>query len=330
MKHMATSVAVVLSTVTLLLSACSDDGDDGGGGSSGSGGQTASGGSGGRAGAANAGTSSGGSSASGGSGGGQAGNSGVSGSGGGSAGNPNSKLGTGTMEGSDSSTAKFQTGLVSRDGVPYAVITNGWGPGWGSHSISWNGTSFTVESTEGEAGMNGEPASYPAVFCGRYSVRDAVPDCGLPRAISEINSLRTGWRWAANGNAGSYNAAYDIWVGNGTALQQYLMVWLRDPPNFRPAGDLDTDHQNVTVANVPGVWDIWHGSVNGRPIINWVRPSGQESSEIEFDVMDFVRDAQERGLSITGTHINSVAVGFEIWEGPIDNLQSLDFYVEVE
>ena len=45
--------------------------------------------------------------------------------------------------------------------------------------------------------------------------------------------------------------------------------------------------------------------------------------------MDFLRDAEARGLSYPGTHINAVAVGFEIWEGPITNLETLDFYVEV-
>jgi hypothetical protein len=35
-----------------------------------------------------------------------------------------------------------------------------------------------------------------------------------------------------------------------------------------------------------------------------------------------------RGLQVPGTHILSVAVGFEIWNGPVTNLQSIDFYVD--
>jgi hypothetical protein len=155
-----------------------------------------------------------------------------------------------------------------------------------------------------------------------------VPDCGLPRARDEITTLRTGWRWVANGNTGEYNAAYDIWLGNGTSLQGYLMVWLRDPPSFQPAGMANSEHQGVVVENVPGVWNVWNGTVNGLPIINWVRAEGSDSSEIEFDVMDLIRDAQARGLSLPGTHINAVAVGFEIWEGPISGLETVDFYVE--
>jgi hypothetical protein len=78
------------------------------------------------------------------------------------------------------------------------------------------------------------------------------------------------------------------------------------------------------------VWNLWDGSVNNLPIINWVRAEGDDSHEIEFDVMDFVRDAQNRGLDIPGDQINAVAVGFEIWDGPISGLESVDFYVQVD
>lgn len=268
-----------------------------------------------------------------GTGGGEPGGTGGSGGAGGSGGtggttNPGPELGTGIMVGSGSSSERYETALVSRNDTPYVFITNGWGPGFDSHTISWEGTSFTVHSMSGRAGAMGQPASYPSVFCGRYSVRE-VPACGLPAPISSIKSLRTGWRWAKNGNEGEYNAAYDIWMGNGTQLRGYLMVWLRDPPSYQPAGQPNPAHQGVTVANVPGTWNIWNGTVNGLPIVNWVRAEGNDSSEIEFDVMDFVRDAEMRGLSVPGDHVNAVAVGFEIWEGPITNLQSLDFYVHV-
>jgi hypothetical protein len=240
----------------------------------------------------------------------------------------NGGLGSGMMTGSGTSSERYETVEVSRNEVPYVLITNGWGPGFGSHTVSWEGTSFTVESMEGDAGSMGQPASYPSVFCGKYSVMQ-VPACGLPAELSSITSLRTGWRWAPNGNTGQYNAAYDIWLGNGTQLQGYLMVWLRDPTNFQPAGTLSMTHQAVTVANVPGVWNVWSGMVNRLPITNWVRAESTEDTEIEFDVMDFVRDAEMRGVSVPGTHVNAVAVGFEIWEGPVTNLESVDFYVEV-
>jgi hypothetical protein len=292
------------------------------GGSSGTGGTTA--GSAGQAGSAGAPmTATGGMPAVGGAGAsaGMAGSSGTTGDG---------TLGNGVMSGMGSSSKQYETVLdISRNDVPYILITNGWGPGFESHTIAWNGTSFIVEMMNGSRGSGGQPASYPTVFCGKYSVMQ-VPDCGLPRPIAEIQSLKTGWRWKANDNTGAYNAAYDIWLGTETGFGMYLMVWLRDPTGEQPAGSPIAEHQDIEVANVPGRWDIWSGTVNSRPIINWVRDEGMDSSEIVFDVMDFIRDAQTRGLTITGTQVNAVAVGFEIWQGPITNLQSEDFYVDVK
>jgi Glycosyl hydrolase family 12 len=250
----------------------------------------------------------------------------------GSQSNGDGTLGNGEQSGMGMSSEQYYTAPdIKRNGQNYVLITNGWGPGFQSHTISWNGTAFTVDKMAGTAGSGGQPASYPTVFCGQYSVPQRG-DCGLPRAISELTSLRTGWRWDPNGNDdGKYNAAYDIWVGDGTRFTGYLMVWLRDPPGFQPAGAPNPAHQGVTVANVPGTWDIWDGSVNGRPIVNWVRREGTDIREIEFDVLDFARDAEMRGLTIQGsTHIRAVAVGFEIWEGPVTGLKSLDFYVNVK
>lgn len=240
----------------------------------------------------------------------------------------NGSLGAGNQMGSGRTDMRYETVSVTRDGVPYILITNGWGPGFGGHTISWNGTSFTIENMMGTAGPRYEPASYPSVFCGRYSVPE-VPNCGLPASLNSIQTLRTGWRWAANGNSGEYNAAYDIWLGDGNRLQAYLMVWLRDPPGQQPAGQPNMQFKGISVPNAPGVWDIWNGSVNGLPIVNYVRAEGNDSYEIEFDVMDFVRDAKSRNLNLPGASINAVAVGFEIWRGPVMNLQSLDFYVKV-
>jgi hypothetical protein len=240
-----------------------------------------------------------------------------------------SQLGSATMGGQGSSSARYHKTAVTRDGKNYFLMANGWGPGFQSQSISWNGTSFKVETLSGTEGPNYEPASYPTVFCGVYS-DSRSGECGLPASLDSITTLRTGWSWRANGNQGEYNAAYDIWLGNGTdraSFSGYLMVWYREPPGQQPAGRLTT--AGVTVQNVPGTWNIWEGAVNGSPIINWVRAEGQDTDTMEFDIMDFVRDAETRGMTVPGSHVLSVAIGFEIWNGPITNLESVDFYVDV-
>jgi hypothetical protein len=239
-------------------------------------------------------------------------------------------FGNATMGGAGQSSDRYHKAAVTRDGTNYFLMANGWGPGFTSQSISYNGTSFTVQSLQGTQGPQYQPASYPTVFCGKYSDSESG-ECGLPAALDSIAALDTGWSWSANGNNGQYNAAYDIWMGTSeerSSFSGYLMVWYREPPGQQPAGQ-PTQHRGITVANVPGTWDIWTGAVGGRPIINWVRAEGQDTPSMEFDVMDFVRDAQTRGLQVPGTHVLSVAVGFEIWNGPITNLASNDFYVDV-
>jgi hypothetical protein len=112
-----------------------------------------------------------------------------------------------------------------------------------------------------------------------------------------------------------------------------LTVWLRDPPGQQPAGVAAV--AGTSVAGLPGTWNIWKGTVTdtaGRrvPIVNYVRAEGSDLSELEFDVLDVQKDAIGRNYSLPGTSILAVAVGFEIWNGPIANLVSEDFYVDAE
>ncbi|MBN2195332.1 MAG: hypothetical protein JW751_21115 [Polyangiaceae bacterium] len=126
--------------------------------------------------------------------------------------------------------------------------------------------------------------------------------------------------------------AYDVWLGSGNAmprgLQSYFMVWLRDPPGEQPAGSPHT--QGVEIANVPGTWDIIAGQVNGLPIVNYGRAEGDDTHEIAFGIMDFIRDAQSKGLEFPGNDALAVAIGFEIWEGPVTNLSLDDFCLDIQ
>jgi hypothetical protein len=260
---------------------------------------------------------------------GKAGSTGTAGAGGAGGSAPVvSQLGKGIYQGTGSSTEQYAESDIYRDGVGYMFIANGWGSGWQSHSISWNGTSFKVESLSGSQGENYSPAGYPTVFCGLYSMKKSVGSCGLPGAVSSLKSVKTGWRWQANGNSGQYNAAWDIWLGNGNDLSAYLMVWLRDPPGQQPAGAAAT--AGVTVTGLPGMWNIWTGNVNGHPIVNYVKSEGQDLPELEYDVLDVYRDAIKRGYSLPGSNLLAVAVGYEVWNGPISNLVTDDFYVDVK
>jgi len=240
-------------------------------------------------------------------------------------------FGAPTQGGAGTSTDKYFGADVTRDGVSYRFITNWWGTGWTASSVSYNGASFTTTNATGTSMPDGTPIGYPATYCGRYSENAAHGDCGLPAAYATIDKLWTGWKWSS-ADPGQYNAAWDIWLGTASAFQSYLMVWLRDPPGRQPAGNATIN--NVTVAGVPGTWNIRYGSVNNRPIVNYVRVEGQDACAFEFNVMDFINDAQARaatttGLTLPGDTVRAVAVGFEFWTGPFATVTSEDFYVKL-
>jgi len=236
-------------------------------------------------------------------------------------------FGSPTTMGSGMSAEKYGGGDVTRDGVGYRFITNWWGQGWKTANVSYSGTGFTIASAEGTSTPDGTPIGYPTTYCGLYSERMAGGDCGLPAAFSTIDKLWTGWRWSS-ADRGQYNAAWDIWLGTASAFQSYLMVWLRDPPGRQPAGD--SKIENVTVAGEPGTWVIHYGTVNSRPIVNYVRAEGQDACELELNVMDFINDAKSRSaLTLPGDTVRAIAVGFELWTGPFANVSSEDFYIKV-
>jgi hypothetical protein len=240
-------------------------------------------------------------------------------------------FGSPAKTGEGQSTDKYFGTDVSRDGKNYRFITNWWGTGWSAADVSYSGTSFTVNSATGTSMPDGTPIGYPTTYCGRYSESGAHGDCGLPAAFSSIDTLWTGWKWSS-ADKGQYNAAWDIWLGTASAFQSFLMVWLRDPPGRQPAGNAVIN--NVTVAGVPGTWNIRYGTVNSAPIVNYVRTEGQDACEFEFDVMAFVNDAKMRSattsaLMLPGDTVRAIAVGFEFWTGPFTSVKSEDFYIKL-
>jgi hypothetical protein len=225
-------------------------------------------------------------------------------------------------------TDQYGTTDVQRNGQGYRIIYNGWGPNFGSQHLSAVGTRLKVESFSGSRGSNGEPAGYPSVYMGNYSETGSSPGSPFPISVSQADSVVTGMRWyTPTGNA-SYNVAWDIWLSNGGGLSSYFMVWLRDPPGEYPAGK--KREEGFTIPGIEGRWNIYVGEVLGHPIINYVRPEGEDSMELSFKLGTFFDDAIAKGYSLGGTQIMSVAVGFEIWDGSVSNLGIEDFCVRID
>lgn len=238
----------------------------------------------------------------------------------------------GVHSGSYNTSARYQNIDVARGATNYRLITNGWGTNWQSHTISGVGTQMRVVDFQGSVGTGASPAGYPTVYYGNYSNTGTSIGATLPQPITGLTNVDTGLRWSHPAASGGYNVAWDVWLSENGVHSGYFMVWLRDPPDFRPAGQPTT--QGISVPNVSGLWDLVVGTVtvNGStlPIINYVRAEGNDSHELGFNLMDFFADARQRGHTIPGSEIMGVAIGFEIWQGPIQSLAIDDFCVRVQ
>jgi len=61
-----------------------------------------------------------------------------------------------------------------------------------------------------------------------------------------------------------------------------------------------------------------------------VRSEGDDTFELAFDLKTFFDDSIARGYPLPGNDVMSVAIGFEIWNGPVTGLKMHDFCVEVK
>jgi hypothetical protein len=226
-------------------------------------------------------------------------------------------------------TEPLQWSYVRRDGRTYAVQNNVWGAN-ASQTVSYNGTTFEVTAQSGGNGTGGQPVSYPSVFIGANHSR-STSGSNLPRAVSALGTIDTGWSHNAGSVSGTYNAAYDVWfsTGSGGDAQNpsggYLMVWLYDPDNAQPLGSVS--ESAVTVPGVDGRWDVWIGDNGGRPCISYVRT--EPITSMEFDLNTFIADATARPGTISSSwYLTNIFAGFEIWSGGV-GLRTTAFYAIV-
>jgi hypothetical protein len=155
------------------------------------------------------------------------------------------------------------------------------------------------------------------VFIGSNYDRTTIGS-NLPKLVSSIASIQTGWSHNANGSiSGTYNAAYDVWFSTGASGDYgapsggYLMVWLYDPSSAQPVGSIAVS--GISLAG--GNWTVWTGTFNSRPVISYVRQ--QTSTSMSFDLNLFVKDAVSRGIVQNNWYLTNVFAGFEIWSGGV-------------
>lgn len=190
----------------------------------------------------------------------------------------------------------------------YVVQNNRWGSST-TQCITATESGFRIVQADGSVPTNGAPKSYPSVFNGcHYTI--CSPGTALPARLSGISSAPTGISYSYVNNA-VYDAAYDIWLDPTARTdgvnRTEIMVWLNKVGSIQPVG---SQVGTATVAGRP--WQVWSGNNGSNDVLSFVAPSA--ISSWNFDVMDFVRQAVERGLARDDWYLTSVQAGFEPWQ----------------
>jgi len=221
----------------------------------------------------------------------------------------------------------------------YLLQINEWGS-TAAQTMDYGGGSyyFKMSQQAGTGNTSGAPTGFPSMFIGANAGR-TTPGSGLPKLVSSIATAPTTWNWTDNGateaaNANNiYNATYDVWFSTSSAGEPakscpsggFLMVWLHKPSRAQPIGSVI--NAAVTIAGIPGTWDVWIGPNNGCgvPCISYVRKEDPAYS-MSFDLNLFIKDAvNNRPNTITNAmYLTNIFTGFEIWSGGV-GLQTTNF-----
>jgi Glycosyl hydrolase family 12 len=307
------------------------------GGKTGTGGNPATGGSNGTGGSATGGnTGSGGAGATAGSGAGGSATGGAGGSATGGAGG-GATVGTGCTPAALTTTGVLdgRYGSMLFDNNYYFMQVNEWNSS-ASQVMTYGGDFlFQMTTQMGSTAVNGSPTGFPSIFIGANS-KHTTTGSNLPKAVSALTTVPTTWVWNDNGTladdtTNSYDATYDVWFSTSSAGEPnasgptggYLMVWYHKPADAQPIGGAPME-KAITIAGVPGTWDVWIGLNGTRPCISYV--STQTILSLSYDLNLFIQDAvKNQPNTIQSTwYLTNIFTGFEIWRGGLD-VQSTSF-----
>ena len=195
-------------------------------------------------------------------------------------------------------------------GGRYEAQNNLWGADT-PQCITAFDTGFVVDPAE-HVNTTG-PAGYPSIYRGCvYGY--CTGGSPFPRRVDQLGTVTSSWSTSGPTDpASTYNTAYDLWFdpnanqpGRNTGAE--LMVWL-NTTGVQPIG---TKGPTVTIAGAS--WDVWQGTLDGLPVISYVRTVGT-TSVTNLPLHSFVADATTRGVVEPGWYLTSVQAGFEPWTG---------------
>jgi hypothetical protein len=204
---------------------------------------------------------------------------------------------------------------VAYQGRNYIVQNNVFNPD-ATQTIHYEGTSFSVTSVMGSADYG---VSFPSVFIGSVYYRDTT-NSNLPMQVSAIKGIDVSFSHNAGSVAGTYNAFSAGWFSAGTPREAggpsggYLEVWYFASPDQRPPGSIT--EAAVSIAGVAGQWDVWQGTCNDHPCIEYLRT--QPITSFQGDLSPFFADAVKRSGALQSSWLlTGLFCGFEIHAGGV-------------
>ena len=228
------------------------------------------------------------------------------------------------MAGSGTISDRYGSRKVTADGREYIVHANAWGSSSGSMTMTYNGTSFRIE-TQTEVSNSYAPLAFPGAFIGS-NIAGVTQGSNLPKQVSNLASVPTTWTWSKAGTTGAHNAIYELWFTSSSRdsvsnPDKRLAVWLYRHPSTMPPGR--TMSSNMRLNGLPGFWDIW--AENSQ--VTYVATLPQYS--VSFDLNEVIKDAVNRNFLSGSLYLQTIFAGFEILSGGA-GLESKDFTVVVK
>jgi hypothetical protein len=211
-------------------------------------------------------------------------------------------------------------------------VRNAYWHGTRTMCITNNGLrpNFTVTSPPG-ADPQGLVSAYPDTFRGCIW-HICSPNAGIPIQVSDISTLTSTWH-TRQGVRGSWNAAYDLWLGKrrmitGQADGAELMIWLNRHgsccrlPRHAPTVRVDGyKFRLLHWRHYSAEWGVSWNYIQFR----LVHPRWRID---HLALKPFIVRSVKRGLVRSRWWLENVTAGFEIWHGG-RGLQTTDFRVSL-
>lgn len=228
------------------------------------------------------------------------------------------------------------------DHAAHRIVYGPTGHAYEVRNAYWHGTrtmcienrnlqpNFEVTSPPG-ADPQGLVSAYPDVFRGCLW-HICSPNAGIPIQVSDIRRLASTWH-TRQGVRGSWNAAYDLWIGKrrmitGQANGAELMIWLNRHgsccPLSRHAPTVRVDGYKFRLArwrHYSAEWGVSWNYIQFR----LVHPRWRVD---HLRLKPFIMRAIKLKLVRSSWWLENVTAGFEIWHGGT-GLRTTDFNVSL-